>query len=73
MPVRQLAFPDVFPPHASRGEILAMYGLDAVSAAQQVREWALGLADRDDSDPSDASGTDGGAGNASLHVVNEFR
>ncbi|GAA1168266.1 1-deoxy-D-xylulose-5-phosphate synthase [Corynebacterium glaucum] len=73
VPVRQLAFPDVFPPHASRGEILAKYGLDAVSAAQQVREWALGLADRDASGTSDASGTDGGAGNTSLHVVNEFR
>ena len=44
-PVRHLAFPDVFPEHASRGQLLAEYGLDAVSAAQQVREWAFALAD----------------------------
>lgn len=44
-PVRQLAFPDIFPLHASRGEILQEYGLDPVSAAQQVREWAGSLAD----------------------------
>ncbi|UIZ91367.1 1-deoxy-D-xylulose-5-phosphate synthase [Corynebacterium sp. CNCTC7651] len=46
-PVRHLAFPDIFPAHASRGEVFAEYGLDAVSAAQQVREWAAALADRD--------------------------
>lgn len=45
-PVRHLAFPDIFPAHASRGEIIAMYGLDAVSAAEQIRQWAAGLADR---------------------------
>ncbi|MEH0146258.1 1-deoxy-D-xylulose-5-phosphate synthase [Corynebacterium sp. Q4381] len=45
-PVRHLAFPDIFPQHASRGEIIAMYGLDAVSAAEQIRQWAAGLADR---------------------------
>ena len=44
-PVRQLAFPDIFPLHASRSEILQEYGLDPVSAAQQVREWAGSLAD----------------------------
>ena len=44
-PVRHLAFPDIFPAHASRGQLLAEYGLDAVSAAQQVREWAFLLAD----------------------------
>ena len=44
-PVRQLAFPDIFPLHASRGEILQEYGLDPASAAAQVREWAASLAD----------------------------
>ncbi|WP_066525045.1 1-deoxy-D-xylulose-5-phosphate synthase [Corynebacterium bouchesdurhonense] len=44
-PVRHLAFPDIFPVHASRGQLLAEYGLDAVSAAQQVRQWAFALAD----------------------------
>ena len=44
-PVRMLAFPDVFPLHGTRGEILAQYGLDAVSAAQQIGEWIGGLAD----------------------------
>ncbi|MCP1387207.1 1-deoxy-D-xylulose-5-phosphate synthase [Corynebacterium sp. TA-R-1] len=39
-PLRHLAFPDIFPVHASRGQLLAEYGLDAVSAAEQVREWA---------------------------------
>lgn len=46
-PVRMLAFPDVFPLHGTRGEILTQYGLDAVSAAEQVREWICGLADND--------------------------
>lgn len=44
-PVRHLAFPDIFPEHASRGELLAQYGLDPVSAAQQLREWVAGLED----------------------------
>lgn len=44
-PVRQLAFPDIFPQHGSRAEILQEYGLDAQSAAQQVRDWATRLAD----------------------------
>jgi len=44
-PVRQLAFPDIFPLHASRGEILQEYGLDPASAADQVRQWAASLAD----------------------------
>lgn len=45
-PLRQLAFPSVFPQHASRDEVLAEYGLDAASATDQVRQWALELADR---------------------------
>mgnify|MGYP002711985091 FL=1 len=45
VPVRHLAFPDIFPLHASRGEILREYGLDPHSAAEQVREWATSLAD----------------------------
>lgn len=44
-PVRQLAFPDIFPLHGSRAEILQEYGLDAQTAAQQVRDWATRLAD----------------------------
>ncbi|OFP35794.1 1-deoxy-D-xylulose-5-phosphate synthase [Corynebacterium sp. HMSC071B10] len=45
-PLRQLAFPSVFPEHASRDEVLAEYGLDEASATAQVRQWALELADR---------------------------
>ncbi|AIJ33698.1 1-deoxy-D-xylulose-5-phosphate synthase [Corynebacterium imitans] len=45
-PLRQLAFPSVYPEHASRDEVLAEYGLDQASAASQVRQWALELADR---------------------------
>lgn len=45
-PLRQLAFPSVFPQHASRDEVLEEYGLDAASATDQVRQWALELADR---------------------------
>ncbi len=45
-PLRQLAFPSVYPEHASRDEVLAEYGLDQESAASQVRQWALELADR---------------------------
>lgn len=44
-PVRQLAFPDIFPLHGSRDEILQEYGLDWESAAQQVRGWTERLAD----------------------------
>lgn len=44
-PLRQLAFPSVFPKHASRDEVLEEYGLDAASATEQVRQWALQLAD----------------------------
>ena len=46
-PLRQLAFPSVYPKHASRDEVLAEYGLDAESATEQVRTWALDLADRE--------------------------
>lgn len=52
VPVRHLAFPDAFPQHASRGELLAEYGLDAVSAAQQLRVWAGELADADEPGPT---------------------
>ncbi|WP_291313725.1 1-deoxy-D-xylulose-5-phosphate synthase [Corynebacterium sp. UBA2622] len=43
-PVRSLAFPDIFPPHGSRAELLEEYGLDAASAAGSVRAWAEALA-----------------------------
>lgn len=46
-PVRHLAFPSVFPKHASRGEILAQYGLDADSARDSIRAWVEFLAERD--------------------------
>lgn len=44
-PLRQLAFPDVFPEHGSRDEVLEAYGLDAASAAAQIRSWVAGIAD----------------------------
>ena len=44
-PLRQLAFPDIFPMHASRSEILRDYGLDPASAAQQLRDWASAMRD----------------------------
>ncbi|WP_342319869.1 1-deoxy-D-xylulose-5-phosphate synthase [Corynebacterium mayonis] len=47
-PVRHLAFPDIFPAHASRDELLEEYGLDADSATDSVREWATALAAADD-------------------------
>ncbi|MCQ4623747.1 1-deoxy-D-xylulose-5-phosphate synthase [Corynebacterium sp. CCUG 70398] len=43
-PLRRLAFPDIFPPHASRSELLAEVGLDADSARESIREWIEGLA-----------------------------
>ncbi|WCZ39053.1 1-deoxy-D-xylulose-5-phosphate synthase [Corynebacterium jeddahense] len=46
-PVRQLAFPDIFPKHASRAEVLEEYGLAPDAAARQVRQWAATLADPD--------------------------
>ncbi|WPF65221.1 MULTISPECIES: 1-deoxy-D-xylulose-5-phosphate synthase [unclassified Corynebacterium] len=42
-PVRHLAFPDVFPAHASRGELLREVGLDADSIAASTEEWLAGL------------------------------
>lgn len=44
-PLRRLGFPDIFPQHASRTEVLREYGLDVASAADQVRQWAGRLAD----------------------------
>ncbi|EEI16739.1 hypothetical protein HMPREF0298_1448, partial [Corynebacterium lipophiloflavum DSM 44291] len=44
-PLRQLAFPDIFPMHASRSEILCDYGLDPASGARQLREWASAMRD----------------------------
>ncbi len=43
-PVRNLAFPDIFPQHGSRDELLHLYGLDAEGAAAAVRGWADALA-----------------------------
>ncbi|KQB86518.1 1-deoxy-D-xylulose-5-phosphate synthase [Corynebacterium lowii] len=38
-PVRHLAFPDVFPAHASRGELLSEVGLDAPSMTASIEGW----------------------------------
>ena len=45
-PLRHIAFPDTFPPHASRAQVLAEYGLDADSAVRSVRGWVETLAQR---------------------------
>lgn len=46
-PMRHVAFPDVFPSHASRDELLADVGLDKDSVRESIRGWVQGLADRD--------------------------
>ena len=46
-PIRHLAFPDVFPRHASRSELLAEVGLDAEGATASVLGWMENLFDRD--------------------------
>ena len=38
-PLRRLAFPDVFPKHASRSQLIADVGLDAESARASIEEW----------------------------------
>ncbi|MDO5099162.1 MAG: 1-deoxy-D-xylulose-5-phosphate synthase [Corynebacterium sp.] len=38
-PVRHLAFPEIFPLHASRSELLAEVGLDETGCISAVREW----------------------------------
>ncbi|MCT1452286.1 1-deoxy-D-xylulose-5-phosphate synthase [Corynebacterium sp. P4-C1] len=38
-PLRHLAFPDVYPKHASRSQLIADVGLDAESARVSVEEW----------------------------------
>lgn len=45
-PVRHLAFPDLFPAHGSRSEVLEEYGLDADSAGRAIRGWAEELLER---------------------------
>lgn len=39
-PLRNIAFPEVFPAHASRNELLAEVGLDAEGIAKRTTEWA---------------------------------
>lgn len=46
-PLRHLAFPDIFPSHATRKELLKDVGLDVDSARESIRGWVEGLADRD--------------------------
>lgn len=43
VPVRRLAFPNVYPKHASRGELLADVGLDAEGMSTSIRNWVSGL------------------------------
>ena len=38
-PIRHLAFPDLFPAHASRSELLAEVGLDAEGAQNSILGW----------------------------------
>lgn len=42
-PLRHLAFPDVFPKHASRSQLIASVGLDAESARTSIAEWIENL------------------------------
>ena len=46
-PIRHLAFPDVFPKHASRSELLAEVGLDAEGATASVMGWMENIFDRE--------------------------
>ncbi|ADL10671.1 1-deoxy-D-xylulose-5-phosphate synthase [Corynebacterium pseudotuberculosis] len=43
VPVRNLAFPEIFPEHASRSELLTMVGLDSQSVTTTMRGWAEDL------------------------------
>ncbi|AIG64034.1 1-deoxy-D-xylulose-5-phosphate synthase [Corynebacterium atypicum] len=47
-PVRNLAFPDVYPDHESRSELLADVGLDAEGIRGALTGWVAALADRDE-------------------------
>ncbi len=42
-PLRHLAFPDVYPKHASRSQLIADVGLDAESARVSIAEWISNL------------------------------
>ncbi|WP_304325323.1 1-deoxy-D-xylulose-5-phosphate synthase [Corynebacterium frankenforstense] len=44
-PVRHLAFPDVYPLHASRGQLLSEVGLDAEGMRTWIEGWITSLAD----------------------------
>ncbi|APT88716.1 1-deoxy-D-xylulose-5-phosphate synthase [Corynebacterium frankenforstense DSM 45800] len=44
-PVRHLAFPDIYPLHASRGQLLAEVGLDAEGMRSSIEGWVTSLAD----------------------------
>ncbi|WP_448853539.1 1-deoxy-D-xylulose-5-phosphate synthase [Corynebacterium frankenforstense] len=44
-PVRHLAFPDVYPLHASRGQLLSEVGLDAEGMRTSIEGWVTSLAD----------------------------
>lgn len=46
-PLRHIAFPQVFPEHASREQIFEEFGMDESAATKKIREWVRGLEDRD--------------------------
>lgn len=39
VPIRHIAFPDEFPQHASRSELLAEMGMDAATIAASISQW----------------------------------
>lgn len=46
-PLRHIAFPQVFPEHASREQIFEEFGMDESAATKKIREWVRGLEDHD--------------------------
>jgi 1-deoxy-D-xylulose-5-phosphate synthase len=63
VPLRDLALPQRFLEHASRGEVLAEAGLTAQDVARRVTEWAAALPGEFGSPPADPNGAAKGASN----------
>jgi 1-deoxy-D-xylulose-5-phosphate synthase len=58
---RDLALPQAFLDHGSRGDVLAATGLTAQDVARRVTEWAAALTGgRVDEDPAEVAGVEGG-------------
>ncbi|WP_277102362.1 1-deoxy-D-xylulose-5-phosphate synthase [Corynebacterium vitaeruminis] len=59
-PVRNIAFPELFPLHASRGELMAEVGLDEAGIAESIRGWAQELFGEESlsEDPADIDDTE---------------